>query len=401
MDDDRAILRSGSRQPREQDGGLGISSAPPHNAAPGTSPGAVIAREPRIDILRGCALLTIVINHLSQVAEAGGLTSGLVPTPTRYGYSTAAELFVILSGYMVGLVYLARPQPILAVVKRAATLWLYNFALLAAVFPLAFLMSTIELDFWRFNDLVNDPLDAIVRMGALQQAPRLLDILLLYVTLMLIAPLAIVIHARSPRVLIAASATIYVVAQILTIKRIDGSPTATDDGILKLLSWQVIFFVPMALGARRLHLALFRWLETHRTPLVLFVSLFLAGALLKTWEAPAPEWLTPRYGLHLLRLGHAILVLMLYTALLTAARRLLHTPPARMLATIGRHSLDCFAAGVLATYVLALTWDRAGGGHLVYCLSVLTAVTLTALVAWWRESARKPRHRHRATDNRT
>lgn len=302
---------------------------------------------------------------------------------------------------MVGLVYLSRPHPVRAVLRRAAALWLYNFALLAAVLPLAFVMSASELDFWRFNDLVNEPVNAIVRMGALQEAPRLLDILLLYVTLMLIAPLAIIIHVRSPRLLIAVSLAVYVAAQIVIIKRVSGSPTATDDGMLKLLSWQLLFFVPMAFGARRLHLPLFRWLEQHRTPMVVFASLFLVGASLKTWGVPPPEWLTPRYGLHLLRLGHAVLVLLLYAALLTAARSLLHTSPARMLASIGRHSLDCFAAGVLATYALALAWDRVGGGHPAYYLSVLAAVVLTALVAWWRESARKPRPGHSAADNPT
>jgi len=41
----------------------------------------------------------------------------MIPTPTRFGYSTAAGLFVMMSGDMVGLVYPGRP--VLTVLRRA------------------------------------------------------------------------------------------------------------------------------------------------------------------------------------------------------------------------------------------------------------------------------------------
>lgn len=354
-------------------------------------PGPTIAREPRIDILRGCALVTIVVNHLSQVAETGGVTTWLVPTPTRYGSSTAAELFVILSGYMVGLVYLARPRPARAVLRRAATLWVYNLALLAMIAPLVLVMSPAELAFWRLDELADHPGKVIFRMATLQAAPRLLDILLLYVTLMLSTPVAIAIHRRSPTAVIAASIALYAAAQILTIAHVSASPTGTDDGILKLLSWQVLFFVPMALGARRAHVGLLSWLERKRTPLIALLTVFLIAAAAKVTDYALPAWLTPRYGLHVLRLGHAILVLMLYAALLAAAVRLLRTAPMRVLGMIGRHSLDCFAAGVVVTYVFGVAWDRGGGGHLSYYLMIVAAIIVTALVAWFREEQRAGR----------
>lgn len=354
-------------------------------------PGPTIAREPRIDILRGCALVTIVVNHLSQVAETGGVTTWLVHTPTRYGYSTAAELFVILSGYMVGLVYLARPRPARAVLRRAATLWVYNLALLAMIAPLVLVMSPAELAFWRLDELADHPGKVIFRMATLQAAPRLLDILLLYVTLMLSTPVAIAIHRRSPTAVIAASIALYAAAQILTIAHVSASPTGTDDGILKLLSWQVLFFVPMALGARRAHVGLLSWLERKRTPLIALLAVFLIAAAAKVTDYALPAWLTPRYGLHVLRLGHAILVLMLYAALLAAAGRLLRTAPMRVLGMIGRHSLDCFAAGVVVTYAFGVAWDRGGGGHLSYYLMIVAAIIITALVAWFREEQRAGR----------
>lgn len=369
-----------------------MKSLPLASEGPGDEPGPssvkTLPREGRIDVLRGCALVTILINHLSQVAEAGGLTTWLVPTPTRYGYSTAAELFVIMSGYMAGLVYLSRPQPVRAVWRRAGQLWCYNLVLLAIILPTAAVMTPAELAFWRFDDFLAAPALSLFRFVSLQQAPRLLDILLLYVTLMLVAPLAIAIHRRSPLLLVAASVALYALAQLLTIRHVSGSPTANDDGLLKLLSWQLLFFVPIALGAWRIHIPLFRRLEGNWPALLLLVALFAVGVVGKVGDVQRPEWFTGRYGLHVLRLGHTVLVLLLYASVLAMSGRWLQAAPFRALAAIGRHSLDCFAAGVVLTYALALVWGRAGGGHAAYYGVVIVAILLSAAVAWQRDRRR-------------
>jgi hypothetical protein len=347
----------------------------------GASP---VPREPRIDILRGFAILTIVLNHLTQAVDAGGLRGGFIPTPTRYGYSTAAELFVFLSGYMVGLVYLARPAPIRAILRRAGTLWLYDLALLALVLPLAAIMTPAELAFWQFTPFLTTPVQAAIDFATLQHAPRLLDILQLYIILMLVAPVAIALHRRSPALMVALSLLLYVAAQVLIIRRIALDPDGRDDGLLKLLSWQALFFVPMALGAWRVHSRVFAWLERNWAALAILIGLFVVAAFAKIWQAE-PTLFSPRHGLHLLRLGHALLVLLLYASLLTLAGPLLRLWPFRAIGTIGRHSLDCFAAGVVITYLLALVWDRVGGGHALYYLLAMVAVLLTGLVATWRD----------------
>lgn len=360
---------------------------------PGTLPGPSslqpILREERIDILRGWALITILINHLSQVVEADGLTAWLIPTPTRYGYSTAAELFVVMSGYMVGLVYLARASAARAVIRRAGTLWLYNLALLGLVLPLALFMSPAELRFWRLGPFLADPLQATLQFMTLQKAPRLLDILLLYVTLMLIAPFAIALHRRSPRLLLMASIAIYLVAQVLTIRHVSADPSHNDDGILKLMSWQLLFFGAMVLGAWRVHMPLFRWLDGNWRILALLLGVFAVGAVARADDVARPEWFTGRYGLNLLRLSHTILMLLLYASLLSVARRFLQSAPLRSMALIGRHSLDCFAAGLLATYVLGLLWERLGGGLILYYAAVLGGLAITLAVANMRESRKK------------
>lgn len=349
----------------------------------------MMARETRIDIVRGIAILVILLNHLTQVAEFGGLRGWMIPTPSRYGYSSAAELFVFMSGYMVGLVYLQRPHPVRAIVRRAATLWTYNAALLAILFPLLLLMSPAELAFWRLDGFATAPVAATLRFLLLQEAPRLLDVLQLYIKLMLLAPVAIAIHRRSPALLIALSVAVYALAQLLTIRHLAAVPDGNTDGALDLMSWQLLFFVPMTLGAMRAHLPLFRALERNRAVLVLLASLFVAAAVAKAYGAE-PLWFSGRYGLHLLRLSHAMLVLLFYASALTLAGGILARGPFPAIARIGRHSLDCFAGGVLLTYGLGTLWLHSGGGRIDYYAFAALGVACTAALARSRD-ARKAR----------
>lgn len=342
---------------------------------------ATIPREPRIDILRGFSILVILVNHLSQVAEFGGLRGWMIPTPTQFGYSTAAELFVMMSGYMVGLVYLSRPRPMIAILRRARTLWKYDAILLAVIAPLILAMPLAEQQFWRVEDFASAPFAATFRFLTLQDAPRLLDILQLYIKLMLLAPLAIWVHRRSPRALIAVSIGLYVTAQILTILRLSAQPDANTDGWLDLMSWQMLFFVPMALGAMRAHLPLFRRMERNWAMLALLAALFVAGAVARHMEAASlierPAWISGRYGLHVLRLGHAVMMLLLYASVLTMASRYLGRQPLHAIAAVGRHSLKCFSAGVVLTYALGTLWLRLSGGYPAYYLFAIIGTGMT------------------------
>ena len=60
----------------------------------GTTP----KRDPRIDLLRGMALIVVFVNHIP-----GNCLSIL--TPSRWGLSDMAEVFVFFSGYVCGLTY--------------------------------------------------------------------------------------------------------------------------------------------------------------------------------------------------------------------------------------------------------------------------------------------------------
>lgn len=342
-------------------------------------------REPRIDIIRGCAIIVILVNHLTQVVEFGGLTAWMIPTPTRYGYSTAAELFVIMSGYMVGLVYLARPAPSRAILRRAGTLWLYDLALLAIVLPLSLAMPAGEEAFWRLDAFMSDPAAALWRFATLRDAPRLLDILQLYIWLMLLAPPAIWVQRRFPAAVIPLSVAIYLGAQVMTFAQLRTDPTAHLSLAITLMCWQMMFFVPMALGAGRAHLRLFAWLKGRWWVLAVLLALFIGAGVLRELQREGVlaevTWMTGPYGLGPMRVLHSMLVLLLYASALTLGFARLRAWPLRLIAAIGRHSLDCFAAGVVVTYVLGTLWSRVEGGYAGYYGFAMLGVALTTLLA--------------------
>ncbi|WP_252724687.1 OpgC domain-containing protein, partial [Acinetobacter baumannii] len=66
----------------------------------GTAPaaGERIARDPRVDVFRGLALLVIFIDHV-----AGNWLTRV--TPSAMGLSDAAEYFVLLAGFSAAIAY--------------------------------------------------------------------------------------------------------------------------------------------------------------------------------------------------------------------------------------------------------------------------------------------------------
>lgn len=70
----------------------------------------MVGRDSRIDFIRGYAMITICVNHVTWLLEKAGYNESRFPTLTHYGYSSAAEIFIFMSGCMVGMVYLNKPK---------------------------------------------------------------------------------------------------------------------------------------------------------------------------------------------------------------------------------------------------------------------------------------------------
>ena len=328
-------------------------------------------------------MLIIAINHITVAFRSYGLTGLGIPTPTAIGYSSSASIFVIMSGYMVGMVYHRKPQPARAVLLRAWTLYRYNALLLIAVAPVLLLMERWQAVAWDAGFLFDRPIAGLVLFFTLLRAPALLDVLQLYVIFMLLTPAALWIYRRSPLALAAVSVMLWVLCQLATATHL------VDPRLVEWkfnpAAWQLLFFVPLIFGASRLHERLFALLEAHRWITILLgaaAAAFAIAKLLHIEEAIPRYWLlTSKGNLGMLRLVHAPVVILFYCGLLAISRRIPELAPMRALACIGRQTLYCYIVSAWLTYVLTAVWDHVDGGYFTYLAAVGLSIMVTFTVA--------------------
>src|SRR5580704_17034654 len=92
------------------------------------------AHRPELDGLRGLAAYVVVVSHISNESN---LWNGLLG---RGGGQLGVMLFFVLSGYLMGALYLDRPF-------RAGEVWAYAVRRIARVVPLFYVVVTLALVF--------------------------------------------------------------------------------------------------------------------------------------------------------------------------------------------------------------------------------------------------------------
>lgn len=171
-----------------------------------------------IDFWRGFALLTIFINHIP-----GHILGGY--TYRNFGISDAAELFVLLAGisaafaYMRGFVRGTRLRITAKIWLRAFQLYVAHLALLLLAIAVigGFVVMTGDsrvLDGFHLNVIVERPVEALVGMALLTYQPAYLNILPLYVSILLLAPLLIALMHRSLPLGLGFSLSLYLLNQV-------------------------------------------------------------------------------------------------------------------------------------------------------------------------------------------
>jgi len=372
-------------------------------------PPAADARIVSIDFWRGFALLTIFINHVP------GHVLGAY-TFRNFGVSDAAELFVLLAGvsaafaYGRGFVPGARLRTCARMVTRAFNLYAAHLALvLVAVAVIGgFVVETGDtrvLSWYHLDLIAEAPVEALVGISLLTFQPAYLNILPLYVALLLMAPLLVALARRSLTLALAASAGLYLVAQLTHL----GLPVWPGAGrwFFNPFAWQLLFTLGLAIG-----IVLDRGGITVKSrvldvlaPAYLLASLVWAQlgfpASLEVWPLPAFVWDFDKTNLALPRVLH-VLAMAYCVARLPVERTLRATPASAPLILIGRHALPVFGLGTvlsLGAQVLRPTFDGAIAFDL---LIVLVGFLLQWFLAWaleWQKGGRlagtaQPRTQH-------
>lgn len=204
-------------------------------------------------MLRGYALVSIMLNHM----PLGWLRQF---TLTNFAIFDAAELFVLLSGFLVGLVWIkveareGRQAAQWRFARRAAQVWL---ALLIGGVALALLSRALfeagldhtavwsQYAVW----VIDNPLGYVGTLALMWMQPNLLDVLALYVIVLAFAPITVPLMLRWPLWFAAASVAIWLVAvplnALLPNHRVEGGLLFNPFG------WQLLFHAGVAMGAFR------------------------------------------------------------------------------------------------------------------------------------------------------
>ena len=309
-----------------------------------------------IDALRGLMLVLMTLTHLPT-----RLTN---PLGQPFGYVSAAEGFVLLSGYMAGLVYgrQALEKGIApmrrAFWRRALLVYGCHAAMLAFLFTVIALIG-IRVDEPAVKNLMSfylrQPLDALAGGLLLIYQPPLLDILPMYVLLMLASPWAFSLALqRGWGTVLAGSVTLWLLAQggLAHWLYHAAEPWVRmpvpygETGAFNSFAWQLLWVLGLWLGATR-HGPQARPIRFPAAVVVLAAGIALTGLVWRHVSGQAPfganealnlwfdKWqLAP---LRLLNLLALLVLLVRFGPWLTA-----HLPRVRMLETLGAASLAVF-----------------------------------------------------------
>jgi hypothetical protein len=212
-----------------------------------------------IDALRGLMLLLMSVTHIP--------TRFTDPLGQPFGFVSAAEGFVLLSGFMAGLVYtqkqLRRGDEAMrdAFLKRAFKIYLAQAALLLFVLTVVALIGVATRQ-EAITDLVSyfleQPLKALLGGLLLLYNPPLLDILPMYVLFMIASPV-LLLHGSEHgwRGILAASVALWLAAQFgMGVALYEAFAALTglavplqQTGAFEWLAWQLLWVIGLWIGA--------------------------------------------------------------------------------------------------------------------------------------------------------
>jgi hypothetical protein len=349
-------------------------------------------RDPRVDVFRGLALLMIFVDHIPNN------TLSLV-TIRNFGFSDAAEIFVLLAGFSSMLAYGGvfdrdgANSGLRRILLRLGRLYLFQVGLLLTTLGVVLIWTThYQMQPTIVAPILNAPVTGLAHALTLHAVPSYLDILPLYIVLLAAFPLIYVGMRKNFWLTLGVSAALWLAANLggnLNLPNwIDGKSWTFDP-----FAWQFLFTLGAALAmvsaAHDGALPRARWLAWLCGAYLGFA--FLVSAPWAAWRLPSLQSLTmptpDKTHLDALRL---LDMLALTYLLLSSARlrTLAASRPLRLLEACGRHSLEVFATGCILALFGRLLF-RTFGSELGMQIAVnAVGLTTMCLVGLWLERQR-------------
>lgn len=354
------------------------------------------SRVASLDFWRGLALITIFVNHIP-----GNPLERF--THKNFGFSDAAEAFVLLAGAACALAYggtrYERHPVHLAgrVWLRASQLYVAHLVVLVlcgAIVALAVIQTddTRILEVAQFDLFVREPLRALVGVAALSFQPAYINILPLYILLLLASPALITLARFDLRCALGVSVALYVASQILGL-HFSGEGSAW---LFNPLCWQLVFTIGLCatLHVRRHGWPVLpAWLRLAALAYVVLALVWTQASFSHSydlWPVPRFIWDFDKENLSLPRLLH-VLALAIVIAGLSLEPLLARLPAARLVGLLGRHALPVFCVGSILSLAAQMARVAVDGLTVpaIDLALVLTGVGILFLLALGLEAVAK------------
>lgn len=352
----------------------------------------VSQRDTRIDVFRALALLTIYIDHVPGTAFER-------LTYKNFGFSDAAEAFVLISGMSVALAYGTKFQNgdrLLATLKmwrRAGVLYISHIVttvLAIAIFCGAAIFARRPDLLTQINlqPLMQKTPETLIGVATLGHQLGYNNILPVYAALLLLSPALLLSAGYRPWLTLAASGAVWLAAGLYQI----APPNYPEPGFwfLNPLSWQFLFAIGLTgmLHVRRGGaIPVNRWLVGAAAAYVVGALIWVHSPLWgrETWFGlPAVLAGFDKTFLSLSRLLHILSVTYLIVAF-PSVSNLPRRAPDHPLAILGKRSLPVFITGtVIAMAAQVMKFINPGG--LPYdTLLIVTGVIAQFALAYYLE----------------
>ena len=356
---------------------------------------AASKRDPRIDVVRGIALLMIFVDHIP------GNALGLA-TLRNFGFSDAAELFVFLAGMSSMLAYgkaFKRDgmlEGLRRVLRRWGRIYFFHVGLFLTTCLMVLLWTThYHLQPTFVAPIINAPISGLIRGLLLQALPSYLDILPLYLVLIAGFPMIYFGLRRNFWLALTASATLWLAANLNPNLNL---PNWINHGrwFFNPFAWQFLFTIgaafalPLATDKRALQrISWVAWL------CIAYLSFaFLESAPWADWNLPDLRPIT------LATPDKTLLAPLRLLDVLSLAYLLLSSDRLRVLAgrwffrpfeICGRHSLEVFAVGCIAALLGRLLFRTYGAGIEAQIAINVVGIAMMCIVGLWLEKRRTSR----------
>ena len=368
------------------------------------------ARNHRIDLLKGLALGMIFIDHLEDAAHVSLISRW---TLRAWGPSDAAELFVLLSGLVIGRSYSSRLSRASFWSTQQHALWQTVRIYLAYALTAGLLLCLAE---WlrmpgsmRLAGMSQSTHDLLLDLGptlSLHASPPVLHILVLYLGLILLSPSLVRLGRSSLPALLLLASAVYVFHHWgrLSPTSVDGS--AGSGWYFQWGGWQMLYCLGIVGGITWQKRGLPGYESRQSSPAIrrpIVLSLMIGVVVAGYWLRPDLPGnvnsfihdlpieirngllrLADKRSLGPARLAHAVAVCVLL--LVTVPSAWSHSMPAAWnhVRRCGQFSLLTYCVGTILAYIGAWFLDRFGREPAIALLVAIDGLALLAAVAVWR-----------------